>query len=141
MTFSRTAAIRVGTLAPALETIRRWSTWRQNPPALFDDYLIGLLLLGGVCLLQRDPLRGRILLAAGWGFTCAMAYVSILGQMAANRAGAADPAPIPASWVLAIKIAGGVVAAAGLAATVRDGDQPKLHQTPDSDRRNGPGTR
>lgn len=125
MRLSRTTAIVVGTLAPSLETIRRWSTWRQNPPALFDDYLIGLLLLGGVWMLRKDPLRGRILLAAGWGFTCAMAYVSIFGQMAANRAGVVDPAPIPGLWVLAIKIAGGVVAAAALAATVWSDDQRK----------------
>lgn len=123
MRFSRTAAIVVGMLAPLLETVRRWSTWRQNPPALFDDYLIGLLLLGGVWALRRDPLRGRILLAAGWGFTCAMAYVSIFGQMAANRAGVVDPAPISGLWVLAIKIAGGVVAAAALAETVWSGDR------------------
>ena len=46
MRFSRGAALIIGILPPTLETVRRWNTWRLDPPALFDDYLIGSLLLG-----------------------------------------------------------------------------------------------
>jgi len=47
MSFSRTLAVIFGLLAPLAETIRRWSTWREYPPAILDDYLMGALLLWG----------------------------------------------------------------------------------------------
>jgi hypothetical protein len=119
MRFSRTAAVIVGVIAPVGETIRRWSTWRQNPPALFDDYLVGLLLLSAVWVYRKDTVRGRVLLAGGWGLTCGMAYVSIFSQIAAIGAGLPDPAPIPSGWVLGIKLLGGALAVLGLAFTVR----------------------
>jgi hypothetical protein len=118
MRFAKTAALVVGILAPLGETIRRWSTWRQNPPALFDDYLIGILLLGAVWVSRRDAVRGRVLLAAGWGFTCAMAYVSFT-QLAAISAGLPDPGPIPTEWVLGVKLIGGAIAVTCMALTVR----------------------
>jgi len=119
MRFSRTAAVIVGVIAPLGETIRRWSTWRQNPPALFDDYLIGLLLLSAVWVYRRDAVRGRVLLAGGWGLTCGMAYGSIFSQIAAIGAGLPDPAPIPSEWVLGIKLLGGALAVLGLGFAVR----------------------
>jgi hypothetical protein len=118
MRFSRRAALIIGILAPVLETVRRWNTWRLDPPALFDDYLIGALLLGAIWIYRFDRLRGRILLAAGWGFTCAMAYVSIFSQIAAIRTGAPDPAPVPSEWVLVVKVLGGAMAVVGLSLTV-----------------------
>jgi hypothetical protein len=116
-------------LAPILETVRRWNTWRLDPPALFDDYLIGILLLGAIWIYMADRSRGRVLLAAGWGFTCAMAYVSVFSQIAAIRAGTPDPAPVPSEWVLIVKVLGGAIAAVSLALTVlsTDGDAPLSH--------------
>jgi hypothetical protein len=119
MRFSRTAALIVGVVAPVGETIRRWSTWRQDPPALFDDYLIGLLLLSAVWVLRRDAVRGRVLLAGAWGLTCGMAYGSIFSQIAAIGAGLPDPAPIPSEWVLGVKLLGGALAVAGLGFAIR----------------------
>jgi hypothetical protein len=40
--FSRNLAIIGGILAPLLETVRRWHTWQESPPNLFDDYIMVL---------------------------------------------------------------------------------------------------
>lgn len=40
MRFSRYLAIVLGICTPLAETIRRWSTWRNAPPSLFDDYIL-----------------------------------------------------------------------------------------------------
>ncbi len=45
MQFSRSLALVLGALLPVLETVRRWDTWRDDPPALFEDDLAGALLL------------------------------------------------------------------------------------------------
>jgi len=54
MQFSKWLAIVGGVLAPALETIRRWSTWKQSPANLFDDYIMGALLLYGAWRVGKD---------------------------------------------------------------------------------------
>jgi hypothetical protein len=41
ISISRYLAFVIGILTPLAETIRRWSTWRNYPPALFDDYILG----------------------------------------------------------------------------------------------------
>lgn len=41
ISFSRYLAIVIGIVTPLAETIRRWSTWREDPPSLFDDYILG----------------------------------------------------------------------------------------------------
>jgi hypothetical protein len=57
--FSRRLAIVGGILAPLLETIRRWSTWQEWPPNVFDDYLMGALLLYGAWRTGRDVRSGQ----------------------------------------------------------------------------------
>ena len=47
MKFSRVLATIFGILAPVLETVRRWRTWQEYPPAFFDDYNYGRVLLAG----------------------------------------------------------------------------------------------
>ena len=103
ISISRYLAIVLGILTPALETIRRWSTWRENPPALFDDYILGAFLLLGAWRVTRDARRGQRFLAAAWAFMCGMAYYSFFGQLNQNRLGIADPAPISSTWVALIK--------------------------------------
>jgi hypothetical protein len=51
ISFSRHLALVLGVLTPVAETIRRWSTWRADPAARFDDYSLGVFLLYGACLL------------------------------------------------------------------------------------------
>jgi hypothetical protein len=45
MRFSRTLAWIFGVGTPLVETIRRWGTWLDYPPATLDDYLLGALLI------------------------------------------------------------------------------------------------
>lgn len=116
--FSRTLAILFGVVAPVAETIRRWNSWRDFPPALFDDYIMGAFLLAGAWLTARNFPRGQQLLAAAWGFTCGLGYYSFFGQWQRHQLGEIDPAPLPSSWVLAIKGVGVLLAIAALLATL-----------------------
>src|SRR5689334_15628502 len=120
MGLSRTLAIVFGILTPCAETVRRWSTWQENPPALFDDYIIGGLLLWGAWLVGRDFHRGQCVLAAGWGFFCGLAYGSFFGQIYRLQHGDLyDPAPIPSFWVAVIKGIGLGVGVGALIITLR----------------------
>lgn len=114
ISISRYLAFALGILTPLAETIRRWSTWRENPPALFDDYILGGLLLFGAWRVTRDARRGQRFLAAAWAFMCGMAYYSFFGQLYQNRLGLADPAPISSGWVAIIKGIGLVVGVTAL---------------------------
>jgi hypothetical protein len=105
--------------APISETVRRWGTSREYPPALFDDYIMGALLLAGAWLVGRSFLAGQRLLAAAWGFTCGLGYCSFFEQLRRYRLGEIDPAPIPSSAILLIKGVGVLLAVAALVATLR----------------------
>jgi hypothetical protein len=116
ISFSRYLAIVLGILTPLAETIRRWSTWRQNPPALFDDYILGAFLLYGAWRVGKDAHSGQRFLAAAWAFMCGTGYLSFFGQLYSLRLGEIDPAPISTAWVAVIKGIGlslGVIALIG----------------------------
>lgn len=115
ISFSRYLAFVLGILTPLAETVRRWSTWRENPAALFDDYILGAFLIYGAWRVGKDARSGQRFLAAAWAFMCGMAYLSFFGQLHQMSLGAADPAPISSSWVAVIK---GVGLALGVVALV-----------------------
>jgi hypothetical protein len=117
--FSRRLAIVCGILAPLGETIRRWSTWQENPPNLFDDYIMGAFLLYGAWRTGQDFRNGRRFLAAAWAFACGLGYYSFFGQLKSWRLHEIDPAPISSGWVLAIKGVGLALAMLALAASLR----------------------
>jgi hypothetical protein len=119
MRFSRYLAIVLGILTPLAETIRRWHTWRADPPALFDDYLIGAFLLYGAWRVGKDARTGQRFLAAAWAFMCGMAYLSFFGQLHRLSIGEIDPAPIPSAWVATIKGFGLALSAIALIMTLR----------------------
>ena len=119
ITFSRYLAIILGILTPVAETVRRWHTWREDPPALFDDYLLGGFLLYGAWRVGKDAHSGQRFLAAAWAFMCGMAYLSFFGQLHRLSIGELDPAPIPSAWVAIIKGAGLVLAILALIASLR----------------------
>jgi hypothetical protein len=117
--FSRRLAIVLGILTPLAETIRRWSTWKEDPPSLFDDYILGAFLLYGAWRVGRNVHTGQRFLAAAWAFTCGMAYLSFFGHLARLRAGEADPAPIASKWVLMIKGLGFALAVLALVVSLK----------------------
>lgn len=119
ITFSRYLALVLGIVTPVAETIRRWSTWRSDPPALFDDYILGALLLYGAWRVGRDARTGQRFLAAGFAFMCGMAYYSFFGQLQNLRSGIPDPAPISSTSVAVIKGIGLALAVLGLALSLR----------------------
>ena len=119
MRFSRYLAIAFGVLAPLGETIRRWSTWREFPPGLFDDYIMGAFLLYGAWRAGRDARGGQRFLAAAWAFTCGLGYYSFFGQLNSMRLHEVDPAPIPSAWVAAIKGVGLSLAIVALVVALR----------------------
>lgn len=101
--FSRRLAIIGGILAPLADTIRRWSTWREYPPSLFDDYIMGAFLLYAAWRTGKDVRGGQRYLAAAWAFACGFGYYSFFGQLLSLRSGERDPAPIASEWVAVIK--------------------------------------
>ena len=121
---SRRLAYFFGFLTPLAETVRRWGTWWDNPPAFLDDYLLGIFLVAGAWATRNTgSVRGKALLAAAWGFACGMAYSSVTFHWFAMRSGQSDPAPIPTQWVFAIKLLGGLVFVGALVLTLTDNDK------------------
>ena len=119
ISFSRYLAVVLGLVIPVAETVRRWSTWRADPPALFDDYILGAFLLYGAWRVGRDARTGQRFLAAGFAFMCGMAYYSFFGQLQNLRTGVPDPAPISSTWVAVIKGIGLALGVVGLALSLR----------------------
>ncbi len=101
------------------ETIRRWHTWRDDPPSFFDDYIIGALLLYGAWRVGKDARKGQRFLVAGWAFLCGMAYGSFFGQLQDMKLGLSDPAPISSAGVAMIKGIGLALGVLGLVLSLR----------------------
>lgn len=114
LSFSRSLAICLGVITPLLETIRRWSTWQEDPPSFFDDFILGGLLLFGAWRVGKDAHTGQKFLTAAWGFMCGMVYVSFFGQLQDMRLGEIDPAPVSSATVAVIKGIGFALAIFGL---------------------------
>ena len=117
--FSRNLAVFLGIVSPLLETIRRSHTWQDNPPAFFDDYILGGLLLYGAWRVGKDAHTGQRFLAAAWGFSLGMIYSSFIWQLEQMRLGAIDPAPISSGWVAVIKGIGFILIIVGFATSLR----------------------
>jgi hypothetical protein len=117
--FSRNLAVFLGIIAPVLETIRRWHTWQENPPAFFDDYILGGLLLYGAWRVGKNAASGQRFLAAAWGFAFGMVYASLTWQLEQWRLGNPDPAPISSGWVVVIKGIGFALAILGFVTSLR----------------------
>lgn len=70
-------AIAFGLALSVLEALRNWGDW-QWWPFWTVDYLAALLLvIGGFAALNG---RGAAWLAAGWGFACAMFWMSFFSH-------------------------------------------------------------
>jgi hypothetical protein len=116
---SQKLAYFLGAITPILETVRRWHTWQENPPALFDDYILGGLLLYGAWRVGKDAHSGQKFLTAAWGFAFGMVYSSFFWQLEQNRLGANDPAPISGDWVAIVKGIGFIIVLIGFVTSLR----------------------
>lgn len=123
LAFSRRLALIFGVLLPIVETLRRWHQLGDLRiwPTWLDDFVLAAGLLYGAWRTGKDVETGRPWLAAAWGVTCGMAYGSFFGQLL--RLDEADPAPIPAAWVVGIKGVGFLLAILALAGSLRHADQ------------------
>lgn len=119
--FSRRLALVFGIVTPIAETIRRWHQLADFRvwPFWLDDYLLGALLLYGAWRVKRELRSGRRFLAAGWGFTCGMAYGSFFTQL--SHLNEPDPAPISSFWVAVVKGLGLALATMALIVTLKAG--------------------
>ncbi len=118
MRFSWTMAVVIGGLLPVAETVRRWNTWRQDPMAMFDDYLLGAILLLSAWYAARAPHKRQLVLTAVWGFMCGIGFLGLLGQFRRLHVGEPDPAPISSEWVAVLKGLGLALAVVALLATI-----------------------
>lgn len=116
---SKNLAIVIGAITPLLETVRRWSTWQEDPPSFFDDFLLGGLLLYGAWRVSKEPVSGQRFLAAGWGVALGMVFLSFFGQLRMLREGTVDPAPISSEWVAIIKGIGFLIVILGFITSLR----------------------
>lgn len=119
ITFSRNLAIVIGIVTPVLETIRRWSTWTEYPPAMLDDYFLGGFLLYGAWRVGKNAVDGQRYLAAAWGVALGMVFLSFFGQLRQMQLGEIDPAPVPTEWVAVVKGIGFLVVILGLVSSLR----------------------
>ncbi|WP_332772731.1 hypothetical protein [Phenylobacterium sp.] len=70
-------AIVFGLVLGALEAVRNWGDWQWWPFWVVDYLAATLLVVGGVLALRRSVERW---LSAGWGFACAMFWMSFFGH-------------------------------------------------------------
>lgn len=75
-------AIAFGALGAVLEVLRNWPDWQWWPFWVVDYIAAALLIVGGVLALRG---RGERVLGAGWGFACAMFWMSFFGHLRGLR--------------------------------------------------------
>jgi hypothetical protein len=97
---------------PVLETIRRWDTWREYPAAMFDDYVIGAVMLWVAWVTRRERPQDRTYLAAAIGVGLGIATMSTMSSVRNAQLGIVDPSGLGSSVVATIK--GGFVLVVGI---------------------------
>jgi hypothetical protein len=82
MRFDIGAALAIGLLLPALETLRRGlGTWGTDFTTMFEDYVGGALLLLGAWAALRRPAWGTVLLLIAWSYVTGMMSSSVWYQL------------------------------------------------------------
>ncbi len=80
--FSTGLAFGFGTFLAIAEAWRNWGNW-QWWPFWTVDYIAAILLIIGAVAVWRGA--GRVWLAAGWGFTAAMFWMSFFSHLAEQQ--------------------------------------------------------
>ena len=82
MRFDIAAALAIGVLLPALETLRRGLvTWRTDFTTMFEDYVAGALLLLGARAALGRPAQGTVLLLIAWSYVTGLMSSSVWYQL------------------------------------------------------------
>jgi hypothetical protein len=84
--FSAWLALAFGTFLAIAEVVRNDGVVQWWPFWVVDYIAVGLLLWGAAAVLWRPSERGLPVLTAGWGFACAMFYMSLFGHIAELQA-------------------------------------------------------
>jgi hypothetical protein len=79
--FSAWLALAFGTFLAVAEVVRNDRIVQWWPFWVVDYIAVGLLLWGAAAVLWRPSARGLPMLTAGWGFTCAMFWMSLFGHI------------------------------------------------------------
>jgi hypothetical protein len=80
--FAAWLALGFGTFLAVAEAVRNSGEVQWWPFWVVDYIAVGLLLWGAAAVLWRPSERGLPILSAGWGFACAMFYMSFFGHVA-----------------------------------------------------------
>lgn len=80
-TFAAWLALAFGTFLSLAEVVRNGGTVQWWPFWVVDYIAVGLLLWGAAAVLWKPGARGLPVLTAGWGFTCAMFWMSLFGHI------------------------------------------------------------
>jgi len=79
-TFSARLAVGFAMFLAIAEVVRNWGDWGFWPFWVVDYIAVSLLLFGGLRRLRGGG-AALVWLAGGWGFTCAMFYMSFFSHI------------------------------------------------------------
>jgi len=95
MRFEYTAALAIGILLPALETLRRGvGEWAVDFTTMFEDYVAGALLLTGAWAVHRNRHWGALFLVVAWAYVTGMMSSSFWYQLEETARGTVTDPPI-----------------------------------------------
>lgn len=93
-------AVAFGLVLAVLEIVRNWGDWEWWPFWVVDYVAASLLVIGGVLAFRRGVATW---LTGGWGFACAMFWMSFFGHLE-GLTKAATPDPHEQRLTLAIGV-------------------------------------
>ena len=115
--FSQRLAWVAGVVLPVGETLRRWGTWWDDPPAYLDDVLIGACLLAAAVVSRRDSQRGHVTLAGAWGLACGIGFMSLTSNIMTIEQ--PDPSGVSGTVAVGVKALMMLIGLAALAGALR----------------------
>jgi len=81
ITLSARLAIGFGCFLAIAEVVRNWGDWQPWPWWVVDYIAVALLLYGGRVASPGRARRSAAPLCGGWGFACAMFYMSFFSHL------------------------------------------------------------